>query len=99
MAARQKRWAKKSRLKLIDTLTKGLNQCQDPECSGVSDRLEIHHPNGRAYDIEKLAPDQVITIYWREYRSGVPLGVLCCKCNKAKRNQPHTEEQYEEPAF
>lgn len=85
MGRRQKAWAKKKRAELIALLG---GKCSDPECETPDLPLEIDHPHGRSYNVSRLSPDRVIAEYMKEYRNGVPLRVLCSRCNKLWRNQP-----------
>jgi len=51
--------------------------------------LEIDHINGRTYDVRKMDPSWRIAQYEKEEREGVPLQVLCKKCNaNAHKDRP-----------
>lgn len=79
MGKRQREWAIKKRQELVDLLGGVCANC------GSTEDLEIDHINGRDYKLEEVAFDQRTTRYWREYREGVPLRVLCSDCNKKLR--------------
>ncbi len=44
-------------------------------------RLEIHHPNGRAYVLNRMNRWQRVIVYLREHEAGVPLQAWCRRCN------------------
>lgn len=50
------------------------------ECKSTH-RLEIDHVDGREWRSKSLAFRDRVARYWREYKSGVYLRVLCRKCN------------------
>jgi len=78
LGARQKIWAKKARLQLIQQLGGACVRC------GAKRKLELDHIIPRDYKIEKYGSDRRISIYRREAAEG-KLQVLCAKCNKAKQ--------------
>lgn len=78
MGARQKDWAKRARLQLIEKLGGKCVRC------GAVKKLEIDHIIPRDYKIEKYGSDRRISIYRREAAEG-KLQVLCAVCNKAKQ--------------
>jgi 5-methylcytosine-specific restriction endonuclease McrA len=80
MGLRQRTWARKKRAELIELLG---GQCA---LCGSTDNLEIDHINGRTWLVRKVDPSWRVSIYWAEYRSGVPLQCLCGDCNTAKAN-------------
>lgn len=69
------RWAKRRRLELIAALGGVCSVCKG------EDALEIDHVDGRDYELERLGPRRRVSRYWREYRQGVALRVLCRNCN------------------
>ena len=71
--------AKTERERLIQELG---GKCKEPTCS-TRTGLEIHHVNGRDYKVEDLGSDTRVRRYWKEYRAGVPLEVLCGFHNKS----------------
>lgn len=82
------KYAKRRRRALV---TKLGGVCAD---CGSKRRLEIHHVEGRTWDVEKLSPQCRAARYWREYREGIPLAVLCKSCN-SKRGDPRREQPEE----
>jgi len=76
MSKRQVDWAKRKRLELIEELGGKCAKCDSKE------KLEVDHINGRNYSVRRLASNSRVIRYWREYKSGVPLRVLCSDCNK-----------------
>jgi 5-methylcytosine-specific restriction endonuclease McrA len=43
--------------------------------------LEVDHINGRSYDVRKMDASWRIAKYEQEERDGIPLQVLCKRCN------------------
>jgi hypothetical protein len=68
-------WARETRRLLILTLGDKCEEC------GSTDRLEIHHKNGRGWEAEKMSQRGRVRRYLKEMEAGIPLGVLCRKCN------------------
>lgn len=44
------------------------------------DELDIDHVNGRLWLVEKLSSSARAARYWKEYREGVKLRVVCHTC-------------------
>jgi hypothetical protein len=84
MGRRQKLWAYKKRLELIQELG---GKCSDPLCVTPDLPLEVDHPKGRDWS-SKLSPDQRVLRLLKDKAKGVPLRALCSRCNKMWRNQP-----------
>jgi len=76
MGKRQREWAYRKRLELIDLLGGVCDNC------GSIKELEIDHMDGRDYNCEDTDQSVRVSKYFREYRSGVRLRVLCASCNK-----------------
>jgi hypothetical protein len=60
---------------------------------GVVDGLSIDHVRGRDWNPRKKSLHCRVARYWREYRAGVPLRVLCVAHNSSY-TPPH-RAQYE----
>ena len=84
MARRQRDWAARKRRELIALLG---GECQDPLCKS-GEQLQIHHVDGRDWEVTVKDQSARVSRYFAEYRQGARLGVLCKKCNGAARNNP-----------
>lgn len=67
---------------LLRTLCGG----RSPRCKlcGIGERhhqLDVDHERGKAWRAERVRYDARVDRYWREFREGVPLRVLCRRCN------------------
>ena len=97
MALRDRIVAARRHRKLIELLG---GKCQDPLCEDGTN-LQVHHLDGRDWEVTRVEQSRRVSRYWREYRAGVRLGVLCRKCNGAARNNPRrpTSPNDREEAF
>lgn len=87
---RQREWAKKRRLQLIEEL--------GGECAGCGEtdpsKLVIDHWYGRDWDLRKKDPSARVSRYILEARLGL-VGLLCFHCNPRFRTK--SEESDTEP--
>lgn len=84
MGARQRDWALRARLALIQALGGECALC------GSTWDLEIDHIHGRDYSLRAISQDQRVTRYRREAAAGL-VRVLCSGCNGsdgARRRSP-----------
>lgn len=81
MAKRQREWAIKARLELIELLGGMCELCWS------RDELEIDHPHGRKWHIRKVDQSMRIALYRKETQAGL-LRVLCKSCNSSPENRP-----------
>ena len=92
MAKRQREWAKRARLALIEALGAWCRECNSTGAEGEPP-LTIHHINGSPWEHARVETSWRISIYRREAKEGL-LTVLCMACNsrdgkhhKGKRKQ------------
>lgn len=78
MGKRQRRWAVKARLRLIERLGGVCVEC------GSKVDLEIDHPAGISYDASALESSQRVSRYRQEAKQGI-VRLLCAACNKKFR--------------
>ena len=76
--SRNSNYYHKLRWKLIDLLG---GKCVAKNCANLSDELHIDHIDGRDWEPRKLSSHCRVARYWREYKAGVKLRVLCKVCN------------------
>jgi hypothetical protein len=88
---RNSRRAREQREELIELLGGKCAECDD------EDDLEIHHKDGRDWEPRGMSSHARVARYWREYRAGIRLGVLCAKCNGwdgQRRMRPRERERW-----
>ena len=76
-------YAAKRRTDLVLLLAPDL-RCQNLECLRLVEdttELEIDHVNGRSWNLRKLSSSARVARYWREYKAGIKLRILCSLCN------------------
>ena len=93
MGKRQREWAKNKRLKLVEALGGKCANC------GTTNDLDIDHIDGKPYLSNSIDQSMRVTRYYREYKSGVRLRVLCGLCNSLLRPKIFNHEKQSEPAF
>lgn len=73
LRALRKRWA------LIVALGRKCVRC------GTEQNLQIDHVQGRTWDIRAKSSSARVSLYWREFKAGVSLQVLCLRCNPSEK--------------
>lgn len=88
-------WAHRRKAELIELLG---GHCV---CCGATDALTIDHvsPRTRTWKTRDKGHKGSVLAYWRDYRAGVPLQVLCDHHNKVKNQKSWPEFQREIWAF
>ena len=87
MGKKQKQWARRKLKELISLLG---GKCAVEGCDSTD--LEINHINGRDWEPRKVGSDTRVSRYWKEYKSGVPLNVLCSHHNSSAEYKPSCQK-------
>ncbi len=91
MSKSAKKWAKRTRYRLIYSLG---GKCANPECGEEEyEKLEFDHIHGKNWEATGLSTDQRMCRYVKEAKLNL-LQVLCHVCN-AKKGNPISEEERE----
>lgn len=79
MGKRQREWASRKRLELIDLLGGKCLSC------GSKEKLEFDHVNNslRDWEAAKLDQSSRMSKYWQDYKNG-NIQLLCEMCNRTK---------------